>query len=89
MNTFQITSVILLSFIGIVLGIGLAIGYKSIIRRAADAKSLQDKVNDLAARIKEVQSAIQSVETSSSERLNAMIEEIKELRKDLDEATHF
>ena len=89
MNTFQITSVILLSFIGIVLGIGLAIGNKSIIRRAADAKSLQDKVNDLAARIKEVQSAIQSVETSSSERLNAMIEEIKELRKDLDEATHF
>jgi hypothetical protein len=89
MDAFQIISITLLSLIVVALSVGLVIGYKSAVRRDVAAKNLQMAVEDLTLRIKEGHTAIQAVGASTNERLNSMTEEVKELRRQFDEAIHF
>jgi hypothetical protein len=89
MDVFQAISITLLSLIVVALSVGLVIGYKSAVRRDVAAKNLQKAIEDLTLRIKEGHTAIQAVGASTNERLSSMTEEVKELRKQLNEAIRF
>lgn len=89
MDAFQIISITLLSLIVVALSVGLVIGYKSAVRRDVAAKDLQKAVEDLTLLIKDGHTAIQAVGASTNEKLSSMTDEVKELRRQFDEAIRF
>ena len=71
MDSYQLTSVILLTLAVLILLAGLIIGYRAIVRRDAAAQALQHAVEGLLPRLIEVEAVMKShlpaLERSSGE----------------------
>lgn len=84
MDTFQVTSLVLLSVITMALIAWLIIGYKSIVRRDVAARALQAAVDGLLPRLIEVEATLKShlpaLERSSGDSGKHLVEMVGHLR---------